>query len=93
MDFLAIDRKCQEVAGATEVQSTMPGREYTVLCTNVLCTLPGSQSVDSEDEKMPHQMKSIKESIYQALLTKDINTTVDFIKWWCYIEHMKQKRV
>ncbi|GBL80088.1 hypothetical protein AVEN_29094-1 [Araneus ventricosus] len=47
----------------------------------------------SEDEKVSHLMKGIAEDIYQALLTKEIATTSDFIKWCNYIEDMKQKRV
>ncbi|GFQ78748.1 retrotrans_gag domain-containing protein [Trichonephila clavata] len=38
-------------------------------------------------------MKGIVEDIYQALLTKEVNTTADFLKWCYYIEDMKQKRI
>ncbi|GFQ84915.1 CCHC-type domain-containing protein [Trichonephila clavata] len=47
----------------------------------------------TEDEKVSNLMKGIVEDIYQALLTKEINTTADFIKWCNYIEDMKQKRI
>ncbi|GFT14945.1 CCHC-type domain-containing protein [Trichonephila clavipes] len=46
-----------------------------------------------EDEKVSHLMKGVAEDIYQALLTREINDTVSFIKWCNYIEDMKQKRV
>ncbi|GFR09927.1 retrotrans_gag domain-containing protein [Trichonephila clavata] len=38
-------------------------------------------------------MKGIAADIYQSLLTKEINTTGDFIKWCNYIKDMKQKRI
>ncbi|GFU64226.1 retrotrans_gag domain-containing protein [Trichonephila clavipes] len=46
-----------------------------------------------EDEKVSHLMKCVVEDVYQALLTTEINDTANFIKWWSYIEDMKQKRV
>ncbi|GFU28204.1 CCHC-type domain-containing protein [Trichonephila clavipes] len=46
-----------------------------------------------EDEKVSHLMKGVAEDIYQALLTREINDTANFIKWCNYIEDMKQKRV
>lgn len=56
------------------------------LCQEINPTMP-------DDEKVSHLLKGIAEDIYQALLTKEINTTADFIKWCSYIEDMKQKRV
>ncbi|GBM23383.1 hypothetical protein AVEN_138633-1 [Araneus ventricosus] len=47
----------------------------------------------SEDEKMSHSIKGVAEDIYLALLTKEIATTTDFIKWCQYINKMQQKRV
>ncbi|GFW91616.1 retrotrans_gag domain-containing protein [Trichonephila clavipes] len=38
-------------------------------------------------------MKGVAEDIYQALLTREINDTANFIKWCNYIEDIKQKRV
>ena len=46
-----------------------------------------------EEEKVSHLMKGVAEDIYQALLTKEIGTTDDFIKWCQKIEKMQQKRV
>ncbi|GFV39873.1 CCHC-type domain-containing protein [Trichonephila clavipes] len=46
-----------------------------------------------EDEKVSHLMKGVAEDIYQALLTREINDTANFIRWCNYIEDMKQKRV
>ncbi|GFY51669.1 CCHC-type domain-containing protein [Trichonephila inaurata madagascariensis] len=46
-----------------------------------------------EDEKVSHLMKGVAEDVYQALLTREIKDTANFIKWCNYIEDMKQKRV
>ncbi|GFV45589.1 CCHC-type domain-containing protein [Trichonephila clavipes] len=46
-----------------------------------------------EDEKVSHLMKGVAEDIYQALLTREINDTANFIRCCNYIEDMKQKRV
>ncbi|GBM80277.1 hypothetical protein AVEN_7576-1 [Araneus ventricosus] len=45
-----------------------------------------------EDDKVSHLMKEIAEDVYQALLTKEIRTTADFIKWCTHIEKMQQRR-
>jgi len=47
----------------------------------------------SEEDKVSHLMKGIAENIYQALVTKEIATTADFIKWCQRIENMQQRRV
>ncbi|GFQ97172.1 retrotrans_gag domain-containing protein [Trichonephila clavata] len=47
----------------------------------------------TDDEKVSKLMKGIAEDIYGALLTKEINTPADFIKWCNYIEDMKQERI
>lgn len=46
-----------------------------------------------EDEKISHLMKGVAEDVYQALLTKEMTTVGDFIKWCRHIEEMKLKRV
>ncbi|GBM69154.1 hypothetical protein AVEN_229643-1 [Araneus ventricosus] len=46
-----------------------------------------------EDDKVSHLMKGIAEDVYQALLTKEIRTTADFIKWCQHIEEMQQRRI
>ncbi|GBN06824.1 hypothetical protein AVEN_115953-1 [Araneus ventricosus] len=38
-------------------------------------------------------MKGIAEDVYQALLTKEIRTTADFINWCQHIEEMQQRRI
>lgn len=47
----------------------------------------------SDEEKVSHLMKGIAEDVYQALLTREVKTTADFIKWCQHIEEMQQKRV
>lgn len=47
----------------------------------------------TESEKVSHLMKGISEDFYQALLTKELTTTKDFITWCQYIEEMKEKRI
>ena len=47
----------------------------------------------SEGEKVSHLMKGVAEDVYQALLTKEIATTEDFIGWCRRIEEMRQKRI
>ncbi|GFS82461.1 retrotrans_gag domain-containing protein [Trichonephila clavipes] len=68
-------------------------REYTVLHTRCIRTLPRGKSSDERRRKVSHLMKGVAEDIYQALLTREINDTASFIKWCNYIEDMKQKRV
>ncbi|GFU82591.1 CCHC-type domain-containing protein [Trichonephila clavipes] len=68
-------------------------REYTVLHTKCIRTLPRGKSSDERRRKVSHLMKGVAEDIYQALLTKEINDTASFIKWCNYIEDMKQKKV
>ncbi|GFV18886.1 CCHC-type domain-containing protein [Trichonephila clavipes] len=68
-------------------------REYTVLHTKCIRTLPRGKSSDERRRKVSHLMKGVAEDIYQALLTREINDTASFIKWCNYIEDMKQKRV
>ena len=46
-----------------------------------------------EVEKVSHLMKGVAEDIYQALLTKEIGSTDDFIRWCQQIEKMQQKRI
>ncbi|GBN09738.1 hypothetical protein AVEN_109844-1 [Araneus ventricosus] len=46
-----------------------------------------------EDDKVSHLMKGIAEDVYQALLTKEIRTTADFIKWCQHIEERQQRRI
>ncbi|GBN65334.1 hypothetical protein AVEN_100050-1 [Araneus ventricosus] len=38
-------------------------------------------------------MKEIAEDVHQALLTKEIRITADFIKWCQHIEEMQQRRI
>ncbi|XP_055950863.1 uncharacterized protein LOC129984945 [Argiope bruennichi] len=47
----------------------------------------------SDEEKVSHLMKGVAEDVYQALLPKEVKTTVDFIKCCQYIEEMQQKRI
>jgi hypothetical protein len=47
----------------------------------------------AEDDKIAHLLKGVAEDIYQALLTKEIKTVADFIKWCQYIEERNQKRI
>ncbi|GFU15499.1 transposon Ty3-I Gag-Pol polyprotein [Trichonephila clavipes] len=68
-------------------------REYTVLHTKCIRTLPRGKSSDERRRKSVTPMKGVAEDIYQALLTREINDTASFIKWCNYIEDMKQKRV
>ncbi|GFT79792.1 retrotrans_gag domain-containing protein [Trichonephila clavipes] len=69
-------------------------REYTVLHTKCIRTLPRGKSSDERRRKsVTPNVKGVAEDIYQALLTREINDTASFIKWCNYIEDMKQKRV
>ncbi|GFY01862.1 transposon Ty3-I Gag-Pol polyprotein [Trichonephila clavipes] len=68
-------------------------REYTVLHTKCIRTLPRGKSSDERRRKSVTPNEGVAEDIYQALLTKEINDTASFIKWCNYIEDMKQKRV
>ncbi|GFU79372.1 retrotrans_gag domain-containing protein [Trichonephila clavipes] len=77
----------------TKMPSPAFRREYTVLHTKCIRTLPRGKSSDERRRKVSHLMKGVAEDIYQALLTREINDTASFIKWCNYIEDMKQKRV
>ncbi|GFX41818.1 zinc finger CCCH domain-containing protein 13 [Trichonephila clavipes] len=78
----------------TKMLSPAFRREYTVLHTKCIRTLPrGKSSDERRRKKVSHLMKGVAEDIYQALLTREINDTASFIKWCNYIEDMKQKRV
>lgn len=46
-----------------------------------------------ENERVSHLMKGIAEDFYQALLTKELTTTKDFVKWCQYVEEMKERRI
>ncbi|GFY30542.1 retrotrans_gag domain-containing protein [Trichonephila clavipes] len=87
----------QKYTRRAEEQLKMPSpafrREYTVLHTKCIRTLPRGKSSDERRRKVSHLMKGVAEDIYQALLTREINDTASFIKWCNYIEDMKQKRV
>lgn len=47
----------------------------------------------AEDEKIAQLMKGIAEKTYQALITKEIDSTNDFIHWCLKIEAIQQKRI
>lgn len=47
----------------------------------------------SEEEKVAHLMKGVAEDVYQALLTKTVTSTKDFVKWCQHIESLQQKRI
>ncbi|GFU98239.1 retrotrans_gag domain-containing protein [Trichonephila clavipes] len=68
--------------------------EYTVLHTKCIRTLPRGKSSDERRRKSvtPNE-RYCRGYFYQALLTREINDTANFIKWCNYIEDMKQKRV
>ncbi|GFY01118.1 CCHC-type domain-containing protein [Trichonephila clavipes] len=46
-----------------------------------------------EEDKVSHLMKGVNESLFQVLLTRDVQTSGDLTRWCLYIEEMKQKRL
>ncbi|GFV13102.1 retrotrans_gag domain-containing protein [Trichonephila clavipes] len=66
-------------------------REYTVLHTKCIRTLPRGKSSDERRKKVSHLMKGVARDLSGP--HEKINDTASFIKWCNYIEDMKQKRV
>ncbi|GBM38126.1 hypothetical protein AVEN_233929-1 [Araneus ventricosus] len=76
--------KCRAQKSGESTQSYI--QDVLGLCHQIDSNMP-------EDDKVSHLMKGIAEDVYQALLTKEIRTTADFIKWCQHIEEMQQRRI
>lgn len=76
--------KCRAQKSGESTQSYI--QDILGLCHQIDATMP-------EEDKISHLMKGVAEDVYQALLTKEIKTTADFIKWCHYIEEMQQRRI
>ncbi|GBN63706.1 hypothetical protein AVEN_7700-1, partial [Araneus ventricosus] len=76
--------KCRSQKSGESTQSYI--QDVLGLCHQIDSNMP-------EDDKVSHLMKGIAEDVYRALLTKEIRTTADFIKWCQHIEEMQQRRI
>lgn len=92
-DFGDSRRYLQKARKELESRAQAPGEGTQSYIQSVLGLCHQVDSSMSEDDKVSHLMKGVAEDIYQALLTKEIKSPQDFIKWCQYIEDMKLKRV
>jgi hypothetical protein len=86
-------RYVQKAQKELEVRAQKPGEGTQSYIQSVLGLCHEVNPNMSEDDKVSHLMKGVAEDIYQALLTKEVKSTQDFIKWCQHIEDMKQKRI
>ncbi|GBO00401.1 hypothetical protein AVEN_264576-1 [Araneus ventricosus] len=76
--------KCRAQKSGESTQSYI--QDVLGLCHLIDSNMP-------EDDKVSHLMKGIAVDVYQALLTKEMRTTADFIKWCQHIEEMHERRI
>lgn len=83
----------QQAQDQLKTRAQRPGESTQSYIQNVLGLCQEAKPNMTEDEKLSHLMKGVAENVYQALVTKEIATTADFITWCRHIENMQQKRI